>query len=255
MDQQRVLIVDQDHISRLKSEVHLQQAGYTIVGVESGEAAIDLLSRERYDLMITELTLPNISGMQLIAEARSIDAHMAMMIITGASSAASAIAALNQEVRCYLLKPVTPHELLHNVARLLAQHGQIAERSSPYITHRSKTAEPNLVCVGPLQIDRRRRRVTRSGAPIVLTHTEFSLLDYFVQHRGRVISPLEIARHVLNYACSLQEARNLSKGHIHRLRQKIEAPSPGPSLIRNIRGAGYRLADEDELQADDNISH
>lgn len=227
--------------------LQLQQAGYHVVEVENGETAIELLGRKRFDLMITDLLLPKMHGMQVIAKARALDTDMGVIIVTGEASTNLAIRALNQQVHRYLIKPISQPELLHNVAEVLAQGQRIAERGAPYQLHGADPVEPPMIWVGPLVIDPQRYRIVCDSTAITLTKSEFTLLVYLAQHRGAVVSPLDIARDVLHYACSLQEARDLVKSLTHRLRQKIEAIRPGLRPIRTVRGAGYRLLDEDEI--------
>jgi two-component system alkaline phosphatase synthesis response regulator PhoP len=247
MNQRRILVIDDDPVHRLMLTIQLQQAGYDVVGVENGEAAIDLLRHTRFELLITDLLLPNMHGMQVIAEARALNSQIAVIIVTKLASTESVIAALNQQVHRYLIKPISQFDLLHNVAEVFAQHQQIAEHNRPYHSNGVKASELSTIQIGPLQIAPQRYRVTCNDMPIILTSTEFALLLYLAQRCGIVVSHIDIARDVLHYSCSLQEARDLVKSFIHRLRQKIEAPQPGLRLIQTVRGVGYRLLDEDEL--------
>ncbi|NTW98198.1 MAG: response regulator transcription factor, partial [Oscillochloris sp.] len=235
-------------MTRLMLEMQLQHAGYTTIGVGSGEAALDQLARERFDLLITDLRLPDMDGLQVIAEARAIDPEIAVIILTGSASTTSAVAALNQQVHRYLLKPILPDELVRAVVEVLARQRRLAERAQSYHTQRADQGEDHVLRVGPLRIDPYRHRVTYSGQPLVLSSGEFSLLLYLTRRRGIVVSAQEIAREVLRYPCSQEEARNLTKSRIHSLRQKIEGSPCAARLIHNVRGAGYRLLDDDELE-------
>jgi DNA-binding response OmpR family regulator len=242
MEQRRILVVEDDGVSRLKLEVQLQQTGHVVVSVASGEEAINLLSQERFDLLVTDLRLPSMDGVQVLETARSIDPQLEVIILTGVVCARSAIAALNRHAYSYLLKPVRHDDLIRSVSEALANRRRIAERSVTY-----QPAEAHLLHIGPLLIDSYRHRVTHDGQALPLTNSEFSLLMYLAHRRGAVISAQEIAREVLRQPCSLQEARDLTRSHIHRLRQKIEPPPHAPRLIHSVRGAGYRLADDNEL--------
>ncbi|MBX0330608.1 response regulator transcription factor [Oscillochloris sp. ZM17-4] len=255
MNQQRILVVDDDKIIRMALQVQLQKAGYTVLIVGSGEEAIDLLTRERFDLLITELCLPSINGLQLMARAREIDNQISVIIVTGEGSMASAIAAVNQQANRYLLKPVSRDDMVRNVAEVLAQRQKIAERAQPYHHgYHPKRAEEHILQICPLRIDPRRHRVTYNGQAILLTSGDFSLLLYLAHRRGIVVSSQEIAREVLRYTCSEQEARDLTRGRIHHLRQKLESPSGARRLIHSVRGVGYRIVDEGECE-DEYLSH
>jgi two-component system response regulator RegX3 len=248
MDQQRILVIESETVGRLKMELQLLMAGYAVTFVHRCADAIDLLERERFDLLITDLCLTTGEGMQTIIEAREIDPDMLVISLIPGAIAAPRIAAISQYVYRYLVKPVASDDLLRGVVDALVRRRRLAERPSIYQSAGCEAAEPRIIRVGPLRIDSYRHRVTHSGQALSLTCGEYSLLMYLTRRRGIVVTPLEIVRDVLHYSCSLLEARDLSKSHIHRLRRKIE-PSPGaPRLILCVRGAGYRLADEDELE-------
>jgi DNA-binding response OmpR family regulator len=244
---QRILVVEDDSVSRLMLEVQLRQAGYIVIGAASGEQAIALLSQERYDLLVTDLRLHTMDGVQVMQAARAINPQIEVIIVTGAACTSSAIAALNHHAYSYLLKPVRHDDLMRSVSAALTNRRHIAEQSLAYQAASQAQAEATLLQIGPLRIDPYRHRVTHSGQSLPLTSSEFALLMYLAQRRGAVISAQEIAREVLRQPCSQQEARDLTKGHIHRLRQKIEPPPRVRRLIHSVRGAGYRLADDDEL--------
>jgi len=188
-------------------------------------------------------------GLQLIAEAREIDPQISVIILTGAASTTSAIAALNQQVHRYLLKPIARDDLVRNVVEILGQQQRLSERPQTYRTRRSEQGDDQIMIIGGLQIDPQRHRVTQSGQIIALSNAEFSLLLYLARRRSTVVSHQEIAREVLRYPCSQQEARDLSKSHIHKLRRKIESQPYAPRLIHSVRGAGYRILDEDEIES------
>lgn len=229
-------------------EMQLQQAGYLAISSSSGESALDLLGHGRFDLLITDLQLPEIDGLRLIAEARRLDPDIAAIIMSGISNTSSILAALNQQVHNYLLKPVLPVELMRGVNEALTRRRRMAERNTGYSARRMEQTEQHILHIGPLRIDPYRHRVTCGERTIRLSQTEFLLLLYLSQHQGRVISHQEIVREVLRYNCSQLEARNLAKSRIHTLRRKIEHLSCSHRLIHNVRGTGYRLLDDDELE-------
>ncbi|MEI8306543.1 MAG: response regulator transcription factor [Chloroflexales bacterium] len=247
MQQRRILVVEDDGVTRLMLEMQLQHAQHTVVSVASGEQAIDLLSRERFDLIVTDLRLNTMDGVQVMELARAIDPQVEVIILTGAACTHSAIAALNRHAYSYLLKPVRPADLMRSVVDALARRHHIAESPPTYHVDHGAPVKAAVMHVGPLKIDPHRHRVTHGELMLALTRSEFSLLMYLFQRRGAVVSAQEIARDVLRCPCSPQEARDLAKGHIHRLRQKIDPPPHVHRFIHSVRGTGYRLADEDEL--------
>jgi DNA-binding response OmpR family regulator len=255
MNQQRILVVDDDKIIRMMLQVQLQKAGYTVLIVGSGEDAIDLLTRERFDLLITELRLPNIDGLQVMIRAREIDNQIAVIIVSGEAPVAAVIAALNRQVNRYLLKPVARDDLVRNVAEVLAQRRALAEHAQSYDhSYHPKREDDHILQIGPLRIDPRRHRATYSAQVILLSGGDFALLLYLARRCGIVVSAPQIAREVLGYTCSDQEARALVKSRIHSLRQKLELAHGARRLIHSLRGVGYRLAEEGELE-DEHMSH
>jgi DNA-binding response OmpR family regulator len=221
-----------------------------VIGTDSGETAVDLLSQEHFDLLITDLRLPSIDGIQVMSEARTIDPDIAVIILTGAASLHSAIAATNYHAHCYLLKPTRGDELLRSVGEALERRNRIAEPTQSYQAQRAEQAqaEEPIIQIGPLRIDPSRHHVTCNGRALRLTSGEFALLTYLAQQRGAVVSTQEIARAVLNYSCSPQEARNLARNRIHSLRLKIKSTGCTRRIIQSIYGTGYRIAEDDDLE-------
>jgi DNA-binding response OmpR family regulator len=248
MKQQHMLIVEDDPLVRMMLELQLQQAGYATVAVESGEMALDLLSRERFELLLTDLRLPNMDGMQLIAKARALDPDIAVIIITGEATTDTAVAAINHQVHRYLIKPFHRDELVRSVTEALARRHALAERPYDYHVNHSGQSDDPIIQVGPLRIDPYRHRVTYRGRLLPLSNGELTLLMHLAQKRGIVVSAQEIAREVMHYNCTPQEARDLVRRRIHALRHKIEGGHGTPRLIESIRGAGYRLLEENELE-------
>jgi DNA-binding response OmpR family regulator len=247
MEQQRILVVEDDGVARLKLELQLQHMGHGVMSVASGAAGIDLMMKQRFDLMITDLCLPDIDGIQVMQEAHKVDPDITVIILTGAASLNSAIAATNNQAFRYLLKPVRSDELSRNVIDAISHRRRIAERTQRYYPDHAKRIGDHTLQIGPLLIDPSRHRVLCYGRAITLSRSEFSLLLYLARRRGTVVPIEEIAHTVLGYQCSPQEARHLVRNRIHSLRLKIEGPPHAPRLIRSVRGIGYRLAEDDEL--------
>jgi DNA-binding response OmpR family regulator len=249
MDQQRILVVEGDAIIKHMMEVQLVTAGYAVIGAEGLVDALAHLAHERFDLLIVDLCLNVADAIKVIATARNIDPDIVVIALSCKVITISAIADVSHYVHRCLIKPVRSDDLVRSAVDALALRRRVAECQSVYQGVGGERAEPHIIHVGPLRIDPYRHRVTHSGQPLSLTSCEFSLLIYLTRRRGVVVTPLEIVRDVLHYPCSLLEARDLSKSHIHRLRRKIEPTPKSPRLIHSVRGAGYRLADEDELES------
>jgi DNA-binding response OmpR family regulator len=247
MELQRILVIESEDVTRLMAELQLQQAGYNVTTTDRAAELVDRFRRERFDLVLIDLCRNIGDAMRAVVEARTWDPELPVIAMIGATSAPRQIAAGSQHIHRYLIKPVAPNDLVRAVVEALSHHRRLAERAADYRPHCAEQTLAPVLHVGPLRIDRRRRRVTHDGQALPLSSGEFALLSYLAQRRGSVVSHQELVRDVLRYPCSLQEARDLAKSHVHRLRRKIAQCRRVPALILSVRGAGYRLADEDEL--------
>lgn len=228
------LVVDDEAGVRLFLEETLRRAGHQVVTAESGEAALELLRDNAFDLAIVDLQLgTRLDGLRVLEGIRWRWPHMAVIIITAHGSMESAVAAIREGVDGYLLKPVEPREVLDAVREALRR--------------REATAAPqetpvNLRQHGPITIDMDKHQVTVNGQIVELTPAEFGLLSHLVENAHRVVPPKELIRATQGYEADYQlEAREIIKWYIHRLRAKIEPDPARPRYILNVRGVGYTL--------------
>jgi DNA-binding response OmpR family regulator len=231
----RTLIVDdEEHIRFFLSET-LRKSGHTIETATSGEQALDKLRDARFDLAILDLRLGGrVDGLRVLEAVRWRWPDTVVIMLTAHGSLESAMSAIREGVDGYLLKPAEPNEVRQAVQDAFARHQRRArpEQESKLLQH------------GALYIDRDRHLATLEGRPLDLTPSEFKLLAYLAQHAGRVVSPRELVRVVQEYDCdSEQEARDVVKWYVHRLRQKLEPDPSNPRYILNVRGVGYTLGE------------
>lgn len=261
MIEARILLVEDDRVTRVMLQAQLCDAGYAVISAESGEAALARLNDERFDLVITDLDMPKANGLTVMEAARRADPDLEVIVLTGVASIESAIAAVRHGAFAYIRKPGQPGELQastqaalarrrerHEQTELLrqvsAQLLKITETRTSYSVNLPTPQPPSgnaIFRIGSLQIDTQRYAVTRGSEAIQLTRGEFSLLAYLAQRPEQVVSPRELARAVLDYNCSVSEARELVKARIHKLRQKIEIDPSVPRLLVSVRGVGYIL--------------
>lgn len=260
MSAPRILIVDDEPTVRLLFETRLRAAGYAVSSADSAEEALAQLAPGAFDLLITDLHLKAMDGVALLAQARSIDPELALVILTGGATIDSAIAAVNHGVHAYLRKPVALCDLEDMAAAAIQRRRAQQERAAllrqvsatllriaePYGPGYTPTPPDEPVFrAGPLLIDSGRRRVSLGGEPVAVSRGEFDLLLCMARRANTVMSPETLAREVLGYQCSQDEARELIKARIHRLRQKIEPDPRAPCHIVSVRGAGYMFAPGD----------
>jgi DNA-binding response OmpR family regulator len=263
--QNAILIVEDDPGVRQTLAAGLSDRGYMVVTAASAEEALSRLAVISVDLVLTDLRLPGMSGVELLRELRQLSTTMVLVIMTADPSIDSTIAALRLEVHDYLIKPFALDEveqvvrrglerrqrrdrrerLLRQLERNLAglQSLQLfSEDDAPSDKAPPPPINPGLLCYGPIEIDMQRHLVRVDGKELDLTPTEFNLLVTLADRAPAVVSPQELLRQATGYQADLNEARELIKWHIHHLRRKIESDSKKPQHIITVRGVGYRLS-------------
>jgi len=261
MNKPRILLVEEDPTLRMALDSQLRASGHTVVATGDAEQARALLQQESFALLMIEVALAAGDGIALMALARRLHPDLELIVLTGAATLESAIAALNLGARAYLRKPFTVDTVTRCVDRALEQWHT---RSAHQATLRQlgaallRIAEPHdaphdvleprqaSLRVGRLQIDPRRRRAMLGARILPLTSGEFDLLLYMAHRNGEVLSPERLARDVLGYNCAPDEARELIKARVHRLRAKLEPNPRAPTFLVSVRGAGYMLTAGEE---------
>lgn len=230
MAKQRILVVDDDkEVVRLMRS-YLEQARYEVLVAYDGETAVQILRRERPDLLLLDLMLPDRDGWDItrLARADASLAHIPIIMLTARVDDVDKIVGLEMGADDYVTKPYNPREVVARVrARLRHQEDRL----------------PPVLRVGDLQMDVGRREVLVNGRLVDLTPTEFDLLRVLLENPGYVFTRSELIEKALGYAYEGIE-RTLDS-HIKNLRRKIEPDSRQPTYIQTVYGVGYRLADED----------
>ncbi len=263
--QNAILIVEDDPGVRQTLAIGLSERSYMVVTAASAEEALSRLAVISVDLVLTDLRLPGMSGVELLRELRQLSTTMVLVIMTANPSIDSTIEALRLEVHDYLIKPFALDEVEQVVRRglerrqrrdrrerllrqlernlvglqslqLFEDDDSQSEQSPPPPTN------PGLLCHGPIEIDMQRHLVRVHSQEQNMTPTEFNLLVTLADSAPAVVSPQELLRQATGYQADLNEARELIKWHIHHLRRKIENDPKNPRHIITVRGVGYRLA-------------
>lgn len=199
----------------------LQRQGYAVDWLADGRDAVYQGSSEPYDLIILDLGLPGLSGLEVLAQWRASGLATPVLILTARSSWAERIEGLKAGADDYLSKPFHPEELMLRVQSLLRRARGLAN-------------QPTLEAAG-LQLDEGRQCVTRDGVDIQLTAAEFRLLRYFMLHPQQILSKSHLAEHL--YDGETERDSNVLEVHVNHLRRKL-----GRSVIETHRGQGYRYA-------------
>lgn len=220
----RILVVEDDPAIAAFVARGLREAGYTVDEATTGNAGLDLATRESYDAAIIDLMLPGRDGLSLIETARHAGVTTPVLILTAKRSVDDRVKGLQAGGDDYLTKPFAFPELLARIQALI---------------RRSKgSAEPSRFVVGDLTLDRLTRRVERQGREIELRPREFALLELLMRNAGRVVSKTMILSQVWGY--SFDPGSNVVDVLVFRLREKIDRGF-GTSLLHTMRGIGYVL--------------
>jgi len=223
----RILIVDDDYALREQLQQILTRQRYIVETATDGEEALDKLSETPFDLIILDIMMPKIDGLTALKEMRreGIDAPVLMLTVKG--DMADKVKGLDLGADDYLAKPFSLEELWARVRALLRRSG--SQRESVFQ-------------VEDLELDTISRTVTRGGKPIELTPKEFSILEFLLHNKNRVVSRFSLAEHVWGDDFDLFSMSNFMDVHVKNLRQKIGDSGHG-KIIRTIRGVGYIIGD------------
>ena len=259
----RILIVDDEENIRTGLRAILLKDGHEVNDVGSAEGALRLLETFSCEVAIVDIRMPGMSGVELLHEIRSLWPFVAVIMLTGHATLESAMKALKEGAQDYLLKPAPPDAIRKSVADALVAARRQREQAqlmsslrtsmerlgqipaSPTPTG-SEPANPEII-IGDLIIDPQAHQVWRDNQPISLTPSEFQLLLTLSERSGRVIDYVALVQLSLDYVAEPWEAKELIKRHIFSLRQKIEPEPSTPIYILNVRGVGYRVAADRDL--------
>jgi DNA-binding response OmpR family regulator len=231
----RVLVVEDDREIAALVELHLEDDGYLVDVARDGDTGLALASGGAYSLVILDLMLPKIEGLELCRRLRARSEYTPVLMLTAKSSEADRVVGLELGADDYLTKPFGIRELLARVKAVLRRVDTVA----------SLARSGGRIEIAGLAIDLDGRRVAVDGRPADLTAKEFDLLVQFARHPGRVYTRAQLLEQVWGHAhASYQHTVN---SHINRLRAKIEADPSRPRYVLTVWGVGYRFLDPRDL--------
>jgi two-component system KDP operon response regulator KdpE len=221
----RILVVDDDPQIRRVMRVTLTGQGYEVDDVKSGDAALEKLRDARFDLVLLDMNMPGLSGIETCRLIRG-QSEVAIVMLTVRDSEEDKVAALDAGADDYVTKPYNAPELL---ARIRA-----ALRRTPWT---QGPAGP--MKLGSVEVDFDTRRVTARGRQVRLTPKEFELLRYFVMHANKVLSHRELLQAV--WGPDYGDQVDYLRVFVNQLRKKIEADPSNPAILLTEPWVGYRL--------------
>lgn len=235
-----VLVVDDDEDVRTLAGWQLEAEGFRVTAVSDGQAALDVVERDRPDLVLLDLTLPLVAGLDVLARIRS-SGDLPVIVVSGRIGETDRIIGLDLGADDYVAKPFSPAELAARVRSVLRRSGRqdvtgadVADASG------DRPRRPNPVVSKELVIDRATRTVTVRGNVVELAAREFDLLAFLSDAPHHVFTRAQLLEHVWHSSSDWQEQATVTQ-HIHRLRRKIERNPNKPQWLLTVRGVGYKL--------------
>jgi two-component system, OmpR family, phosphate regulon response regulator PhoB len=252
----RVLVVDDDERVRTVVSWQLEADGFRVSEAPDGAAALESIDRDRPDLVVLDLSLPGVGGLDVLRRVRGDEATvrtrpLPVIVLSGRSGETDRIIGLDLGADDYLIKPFSPGELATRVRSVLRRTDPDRpdpDRTPPGRTDPGRTA-PGRPAAGievqarprpGIRVDEPAREVTVDGRPVNLTAKEFDLLAFLARSPRQVFTRAQLLQHVWSSAPDWQSEATVTE-HVHRLRQKLEPGVERPRYVRTVRGVGYRL--------------
>lgn len=219
----RILIVEDERDLNYILNKGLRKSGYAVDSAYDGQEALDLYHANQYDLIILDLNLPKIDGLEVLKEMRKNDLNTKVMILSAQSAIEERVKGLDMGANDYLIKPFDFRELDARIRTLLRIDFKL---------------NPNILIVKDLTLDTNSATVRIKNNDVELTRKEYAILHYLMINKGRLISNEEIFEHVWNNEAD--EFSNALKFHMHSLKKKL-AKYSDEEYIENKRGLGYKV--------------
>jgi two-component system, OmpR family, response regulator ResD len=222
----RVLIVDDEEIVRDVLTRYLEQEGFRVEGAADGEAAVEVAERDPPDIVVLDLMLPKLDGLEVFRRIRA-TGDVPVVMLTAKGEEIDRVVGLELGADDYVTKPFSPREIVARIRTILRrrEHGD--------------TDDDGRLVLGDLEIDRHRREVRREGRLVGLTRKEFDLLDVLASHPGRTFTRTDLLEAVWDFAWDGDSSTVTV--HVRRLRSKIEDDPSDPRHIVTVWGVGYRF--------------
>lgn len=237
----KILVVDDEAVLLETIVYNLEQAGYQVVTAADGASALEAAHREKPNLIILDLMLPVIDGLEVCRRLRREDdtSGILILMLTAKSEEIDKVVGLEVGADDYVTKPFSKHELMARVKALLRRLTKVTappeEGSAPESNGGSR--RPRTLEAGPIVMNLDGRRVYRSGQEMELQPKQFELLRCLMQNRGTVLTRDQLLQNVWGYDYA-GDTRTVDV-HVRWLREKLEDDPATPRLIQTVRGVGY----------------
>lgn len=235
MSNERILIVDDEKEIRDLVDIYLKGEGYETLKAENGEEALNLLEKEKVDLIILDIMMPKVNGIEACLKIRE-EREMPIIMLSAKSEDMDKILGLNTGADDYLTKPFNPLELVARVKSQLRRYKKFNKNSNEENTISNSE---NTLEVEDIIINLETHEVFKDGVEIKLTPTEFDILVLLAENRGKVFSIENIYNSV--WKQEFMQSDNTVMVHIRKVREKIEEDPRKPKYIKTVWGVGYKI--------------
>jgi DNA-binding response OmpR family regulator len=260
-----LLVVDDEANLRRTVARILQHAGFEVTTASSGKEGLALLAEHAFDLVYMDIRMPDMNGLEALQSIHETYPQLPVILFTGQPDLNSAVSALRHGALDYLQKPLKPEMLIERAKtalaklererrkkELLSQIESLQEELKELENAENETTAPNSSGIaaeandrylqrGKLMFDLHTRRVTIGNRPANLPPTAFDYLLVLARHSPSIVDYQTLVTEAQGYPAEMKEAQELSKWHIHHIREAIEPDVQQPIFIINVRGTGYRL--------------
>ena len=228
----KILVCDDENDIVKALEIYLTSEGYEVIKAENGKEALEILENESgyLSLILLDVMMPVMDGITTMKHLRE-KYNIPVILLTAKSEDTDKVLGLNIGADDYVTKPFSPTELLARVRSQVRRYTMLGGAK--------KTENADVISVGNIDLDVKKRTVTVDGEPITLTATEYDILRLFMSHPGEVFSTKEIYKNVWKQVPIGEE--NTIAVHIRHLREKIEINPAEPRCLKVVWGQGYKL--------------
>ena len=217
----RILLAeDQEKLNSVVTH-KLTKEGYVVDSCYDGEDAWDYIESTEYDVVLLDIMMPGISGLEVLKKMRSTGNHTPVIMMTALGQTDDKITGLDMGADDYLVKPVDLDEMIARIRSVVRRSGNKAS---------------NIIQIQDLTVDIAAKSVTRAGEDIPLTAKEYNIFEYLVQNSGRIISKEQILDHIWNF--DFEGDVSIIDVYMHHIRKKVDGKYEN-KLIRTVKGAGY----------------
>ncbi len=255
-----ILIIDDEAALRQTLARILQHAGFEITTAENGEQGLSFIQTTNFDLIFMDLRMPGMAGMEVLKLIHASYPNLPVVLFTAQPDLNSAVEALRNGATDYLLKPLKPQALIERAQAIIANQQKENRKREIMLQIEALQAELKSLgtgVTGPLQtasvgsdrflkrgalvLDLHKRRLNIHEQVVNIPPTSFDYLLVLARHSPNVVNYQTLVAEAQGYQADAREAQELTKWHIHQLRQAIENDAHAPSFLINVRGTGYRL--------------